>query len=63
MLRDTWLWRARAWTEQAPPVSPSERSAAGMAYDAARKQVVMFGGSQLTPTSRIQLGDTWTWTP
>jgi hypothetical protein len=63
MLRDTWLWHARAWTEQASSVSPTERAGAGMAYDAARQQVVMFGGAQLTPTSRIQLGDTWTWTP
>ena len=46
------------WTKQAPPVRPSARRGAAMAYDAATGTVVLFGGSA---QGAAQLGDTWTW--
>jgi len=45
-----------AWTEQFPLDSPSKRSGAAMAYDAAHGQTVLFGGNGLGI-----LGDTWLW--
>jgi hypothetical protein len=50
---DTWAWNGSAWTQLAPATSPPARYAATMVYDAARHQLVLFGGSELT--------DTWTW--
>ena len=32
------------WSQLVPAVSPSARTGAAMAYDAARNQVVLFGG-------------------
>lgn len=48
------------WTKKCPGTSPSARyfSAMAMAYDAARQQVVFFGG---TPDGLNVLGETWTW--
>jgi hypothetical protein len=45
------------WTRQAPASSPSARSAAPMAYDAATGTVLLFGGGAVG----IDFGDTWTW--
>lgn len=43
---DTWVWdgAARTWTEVTPSVSPGARSRATMAYDKARKKIVLYGG-------------------
>jgi hypothetical protein len=54
---DTWTWNGTTWTRQHPPVHPSARGAAGMAYDAANGTVVLFGGGG----SHGTLNDTWTW--
>jgi len=58
---DTWTWDGRQWTERHPRHSPSVRSSTGpmpgMAYDAARGRVVVFGGSGFNGI----LNDTWTW--
>jgi hypothetical protein len=54
---DTWEWDGLAWTQRAPGTSPSPRYGAGMAYDAARRQVLLFGGTD----GSFSLGDTWTW--
>ena len=40
------------------PTTPPAREGMGMAYDAARSEVVLFGGIDSTGTT---LGDTWTW--
>src|SRR5207253_2319232 len=40
--------------------SPSPRSGMGMAYDAARAEVVLFGGGR-SCCSGDYLNDTWTW--
>lgn len=44
------------WTEK-QDIGPTARSLCGAAYDATRKQVVLFGGS--TPSK--SLNDTWVW--
>ncbi|WP_438031795.1 Kelch repeat-containing protein [Sorangium sp. So ce204] len=55
---ETWEWDGAAWTRITPTgASPSPRADHAMAYDAARKRVVLFGGFA-GGTSR---GDTWTW--
>jgi hypothetical protein len=55
--RQTWIWYGRTWEEQAPATSPPARAGAGMAYDAATGNVVLFGGQGNQGT----LNDTWTW--
>jgi hypothetical protein len=45
------------WTERQPTNSPSARTFASIAYDAAHRQVVLFGGYDGTTF----LGDTWIW--
>src|SRR5215469_679654 len=47
---------ATGWTQQSPATSPPGRLGASMAYDAATRNVVLFGG-----LSGITRGDTWTW--
>jgi hypothetical protein len=56
---DTWTWNGATWTQQFPPSSPPARVDASMAYDAARRQVVLFGGYDLA-AGRVS-SDTWTW--
>ncbi len=55
-LRDTWTWDGTDWTHRHPLHSPPARDEAAMAYDAANRQVVLFGGEGLRGFS-----DTWTW--
>jgi len=56
-LGDTWHWDGQAWSK-ASDSGPSERYDHALAYDAARKKIVLFGGigKQGKP-----LGDTWEW--
>ena len=56
-LADTWEWDGNAWVETTPPTSPSVRFGHGMAYDANRQRVVLFGGAGDTSV----LADTWEW--
>lgn len=46
------------WTLKSPLTSPPIRGAHAMAFDAARGQMVLFGG---WASSTGDLGDTWTW--
>jgi hypothetical protein len=57
---DTWTWDGITWTQRHPAGSPpaSTGGATGMAYDADRKAVVMFGGLLDASTAMDQ---TWTW--
>lgn len=41
---DTWEWRDRTWSSRASLAGPSRRLAMSVAYDAARREVVLFGG-------------------
>ncbi len=56
--RDTWIWDGRDWTQRSPGLMPPERACHAMAFDAARKQVVLFGG--LDRQGKL-LNDTWVW--
>src|SRR5580765_7461768 len=44
LLGDTCTWDGTDWTQRFPAHFPSARYYTSMAYDAARGQVVMFGG-------------------
>ena len=50
---DTFEWQG-TWQQRAPARVPPPRSNPALAYDAARRRVVMFGGEQSN-----YLGDTW----
>jgi hypothetical protein len=57
-LGDTWIWDGTNWT-QVNGAAPPARALAGIAYDAVRVQVVLFGGSPVT--SNANFNDTWLW--
>lgn len=54
-LGDTWTWDGEDWTLETPPNSPSPRSNADMAFDAASGQMLLIGGQ---PDGG---GETWRW--
>ena len=61
---ETWEWDGFDWAQLSPSSSPSGRANHAMAYDTARRRVVLFGGST---SGQDFLGDTWefdgeTWT-
>jgi hypothetical protein len=56
-LNQTWLWRTH-WTLAHPPISPSGRENAAIAYDPDLHMVLLFGGIRPAQT---YLGDTWGW--
>jgi len=61
LLGDTWEYdgAARTWTLRAPPnAGPGPRIWFQLAFDAARTNTLLFGGTQ---DGTVQLGDTWTW--
>ncbi len=55
-LGDTWEFDGAAWTEY-HGAGPSARNGAGIAYDAKRRQVILFGGLDSSGFK----GDTWAW--
>jgi hypothetical protein len=63
-LRDTWAYHAGTWTDLTPnnltaSTSPTRRSAAAIAYDAAQSMVVLFGGSTSPAFTASAVNDTW----
>jgi hypothetical protein len=60
---DTWRWDGDAWTEALPSAPPAGRGSAVMAYDAARGEVVLFGGynNWALNDGRGYFRQTWTW--
>jgi hypothetical protein len=56
---DTWTWDGTTWTEQHPATSPSDRGGVGTTYDAARGEMLLFGGAGGCCPGPL-LGDTWT---
>lgn len=65
-VNQTWIWNGATWTEKYPATPPAARGGHGLAYDAARGQVVLFGGmpSQcLTDSFALPTvdNDTWVW--
>ena len=59
-LSDTWALGADGWRLR-DQTGPPPRSEAGMAYDRARRVVVMFGGYNDGGGKITRLGDTWEW--
>ncbi len=58
---ETWLLRSGNWKQAGPQNFPFGRANPGIAYDAGREQIVLFGGYT---ASSIQFGDTndtWIW--
>lgn len=63
LLGDTWEWdgAASTWTKMTPAgFTPRARWGHALAYDAARKKVVLFGGYAGSQAAD-QMEDTWTW--
>ena len=56
-LDDTWEWDGQDWLLRTSPVRPSGRAQHAMAYDAARKRVVLFAGVR----NGVHQQDTWEW--
>jgi hypothetical protein len=54
---DTWVFEGRHWSRLATGQSPAYRMQHGMAYDAGRDEVVLFGGQ--VPIFGTEFGDTW----
>jgi Kelch motif len=57
LLNDTWTWDGAQWSQQSGMVAPAERLGASLAYDEARQEMLLFGG---TAASTVY-ADTWTW--
>jgi hypothetical protein len=56
----TWIWDGTDWSIASPAVNPPARYRASIAYDAARKNIVLFGGCR-DYGCVYRLNDTWTW--
>jgi hypothetical protein len=57
LTNETWTWNGTSWQQQHPATSPSPRTGATMAYDAAQQQMMLYGGI----TSAGLSDETWTW--
>jgi len=56
-LGDTWIWNGGNWIRRLPANSPVDRWGHRMVFDAARGEIVLFGGTRSTG----RLNDTWVW--
>jgi hypothetical protein len=60
-LNDTWTWDGTAWANASstggPAQSPPARHEAAIAYNVARRRVILFGGYR----ENTPLDDTWEW--
>jgi hypothetical protein len=59
-MNDTWIWDGANWTPGVTAESPVPRSGHSMAYDAARGEIVLFGGFHYAD-SPTWYSDTWVW--
>ena len=59
-LDELWEWDGQRWTRISTPIAPPARLNGAMVYDAARDELVLFGGSASYLT-QVELNDTWTW--
>jgi|tagenome__1003787_1003787.scaffolds.fasta_scaffold20910823_1 N-acetylneuraminic acid mutarotase len=57
---DTWEWDGASWT-QVEEIGPAARQRHSMAYDSAKKRIVMFGGQVRTGGANQPVNDTWEW--
>ena len=60
LLSDFWRWDGVRWTQIASD-GPGARAEAALAYDSARRKLVLFGGYRGFGPQRVRLGDTWEW--
>jgi cysteine-rich repeat protein len=58
-LGDVWSYDGTSWTEQAQ--GPSPRISPGVAYDPARRRVVVFGGFDPSGIAAVYFDETWLW--
>ncbi len=59
---ETWSWNGTTWTELHPPASPPARADAPIAYDAATRTVLLFGGEGMISAGEYGgLSDMWSW--
>lgn len=63
MLADSWIRDGSVWTELHPSHHPVARAGHAMAFDAARGEVVLFGGDEVDSLDMVgpYLNDTWVW--
>jgi hypothetical protein len=59
---ETWGWDGTAWGSAIDAGSPSARDGVAVAYDEARKQIVLFGGVRNDGSGAPPLAETWLWT-
>ena len=59
-LDDLWEWNGTTWAQVDAPVRPPARADAGLAYDPARKSLILFGGTSYSGSQIF--ADTWEWT-
>jgi len=57
----TWEWDGSDWVRLAPQPEPSVRAFTALAFDAARGEVVLFGGRNDAVVRDHYFGDTWVW--
>src|SRR5206468_1539165 len=62
-LDETWLWDGTTWAPgPLPPTGLFPRRYHAMAYDSAREQVVLFGGTASTNNNgTLDVNDLWIW--
>ncbi|MBK8974901.1 MAG: hypothetical protein IPM29_03165 [Planctomycetes bacterium] len=58
---ETWEWDGTRWIERSPAHRPPPLSGVGLAYDMARRRIVLFGGAVEVPGGMTTVNDTWTW--
>jgi hypothetical protein len=58
---ETWLLEFGNWRQAGPQHFPLGRQNAGVAYDSAHQQVVLFGGYTAGSVQFADSNDTWTW--
>jgi hypothetical protein len=56
---DTWTWDGHNWKRQSAAVSPPAENDGRIAYDAATRSAVLFGGCADAPSCATLHGDTW----
>ena len=60
-LNDFWMWDGEAWSQIVAATSPPARQGAALAYDPARKSLILYGGTNPDDIGN-NLVDTWEWT-
>src|ERR1035437_9175905 len=58
-LDDLWEWNGTTWAQVTADVRPPARADAAMAYDPARKSLILFGGTSYYDSSVYN--ETWEW--